>query len=392
VTQGGDRATPGPADGTADRVRVTLVISGLVVGGAERVLTALANAWVDEGRPVTILTLDPPDRPPFFPVDPRVDVRRLGLAGVSRNRLEAVANNLRRLVRLRRAIAGTRPDVVVSFMDRTNVLTLLATFGAAWPVIVADRTAADPASGLIWRTLRRISYRRARWIVVQTNGSAAAMPEGLRRRAVAIPNPVLVDPGHRSAGGAAGSDPALVVALGRLVPQKGFDLLVGAFPSVLRRAPTARLEIWGAGPEADRLGSLVRDLELTSSVTLAGETRDPATAILRAGVFVLSSRVEGFPNVLLEAMASGRPVVAFDCPFGPAEIVTDGVDGRLVRAGDVDGLADAITDLITSPTQAAALGARATEVRERFAFGPILGRWSDLVDGARHRSGSALHP
>ena len=208
-----------------------------------------------------------------------------------------------------------------------------------------------------------------------------ALPERLRRRAIAIPNPVLEDAGPGRAGTA--PEPGLVVALGRLVPQKGFDLLIDAWSSVVDRTPTARLEIWGDGPEADRLGSLVGERGLEASVTLAGETRDPATALGRASVFVLSSRVEGFPNVLLEAMALGRPVVAFDCPFGPAEIVSDDVDGRLVPAGDVAGLAATIADLLISPERAAALGVRATAVRERFAFGTILGRWSDLVDHAR---------
>ena len=124
----------------------------------------------------------------------------------------------------------------------------------------------------------------------------------------------------------------------------------------------------------DRLG-------LGRQVTLSGETTDPTAAIRRAALLVLSSRVEGFPNVLLEAMAAGRPVVAFDCPNGPAEIVRDGIDGRLVPPGDVDALADAIVELLSSPEEREAMGIRALEVRARFAFAPILAEWAGLVDG-----------
>ena len=379
-------------DGPTTVPRVTLVISALVVGGAERVLTSLANGWVEIGRPVSIVTLDGPDQPPFFPVDSRVQVYRLGLARASIDRLDAIVNNVRRLVGLRRAIAGTRPDVVVSFMDRTNVLALLASMGAGWPVIVSDRTAADPNSGYIWRALRLLTYRRASWVVVQTQGSARTMPKHLRRRTVSIPNPVLADSvaeataKARSDAAGHASDPNLVVAVGRLVPQKGFDLLISAFASVVRRAPAARLEIWGSGSEEAKLRDLVASHGLEASITLAGETRDPATAIRRAGLFVLSSRVEGFPNVLLEAMALGRAVIAVDCTFGPAEIVRDGIDGRLVPSGDIEALADAIFGLITMPQDAAALGSRAIEVRDRFAFQDILARWSTLVDGAKNRA------
>jgi glycosyltransferase involved in cell wall biosynthesis len=120
-------------------------------------------------------------------------------------------------------------------------------------------------------------------------------------------------------------------------------------------------------------------------VTLAGATRQPAAALARSEIFVLSSRIEGFPNVLIEAMALGRPVVAFDCTFGPAEIVRDGVDGLLVPVGDVDALAAAIVRLLGEPDTRAALGRRAVEVRERFALPAILDRWTGLVRASIRR-------
>ncbi len=385
MTRGVDRSTADPTADMAEPARVTFVISGLVVGGAERVLTALANSWAAAGRPIAIVTLDAPDRPPFFPLDPRVEVRRLGVAGVSHGRVEAIVNNILRIVRLRSAIARTRPDVVVSFMGRTNVLTLLATTGRHWPVVVAERTARDSQTGSVWRLLRRLAYRRASSIVVQTDASARAIPFDLRARTVTIPNPVLEGPGQSARSVPVEAEPMLVVAIGRLVPQKGFDLLIEAFATVVPRLPAARLEIWGDGPEAERLATLIATTSLGGSVRLCGETRDPATAIQRSALVVLSSRVEGFPNVLLEAMSLGRPVVAFDCPHGPAEIIRDGIDGRLVPAGDTAALADAMVAILSSPSERLSMASRAPDVRDRFALGAILAAWEQVLDKPTRR-------
>jgi glycosyltransferase involved in cell wall biosynthesis len=149
--------------------------------------------------------------------------------------------------------------------------------------------------------------------------------------------------------------------------------------------PDAHLEIWGDGPEGAALAAAIERRELGGCVILAGETRQPAAVLGRAEIVVLSSRIEGFPNVLIEAMALGRPVVAFDCTFGPAEIVRDGIDGLLVPAGDVDGLAAAIVRLLTEPETRVAIGRRAMEVRERYALPGILARWSELVDAGAKR-------
>lgn len=364
---------------------VTLVIFGLVVGGAERVLTSLANGWAEAGREVTILTFDTDRYPPFFPIDPRVKVRRLGLARDSSDFLQAISNNVRRITVLRRAIRETSPSAVISFMDRTNVVTLLASVGAGWPVIVADRTAADPGSGRLWQLLRRITYRLADAIVVQTEGSRRALPVRLQSRSVAIPNPVIAQALEQAPGGLTTPEAGLVVTLGRLVPQKGYDLLIEAFARVVSRVPTARLVIWGDGPEEGLLREVIKTYGLEGSVELAGETREPARAISRGAVFVLSSRIEGFPNVLVEAMALGRPVVSVDCTFGPAEIIRDGIDGRLVPADDLQALADAIVELLEDREAAELLGQRAREIRSRFAFPGVLARWSALIDGRPSR-------
>jgi glycosyltransferase involved in cell wall biosynthesis len=383
---------PGPAvPGRAPRI--TCVISALSVGGAERILTTLADRWAAMGWSVTILTFAGPATGRFFRPDPRVQERQLNLLATSRSPLSAIPRNLGRLLQLRRAIAATEPDAVLSFMDRTNDLTLLATIGQPWPVVVAERSAPEIGPGRAWSVLRRVAYPRASRVVVQTASAGASLPARLRPKLAVIPNPALdartalpIEATVENAGGplaarrAEDADPdGRVVALGRLVPAKGFDLLLRAFEIVHASEPSSRLEIWGEGPDRTRLEALGRELGIAGAVELPGETRSPTTALARGCVFVLASRHEGFPNVLLEAMAQGIAVVAFACRHGPAEIIRDGVDGVLVPAGDVTALAAAIRDLLSDPARRARLGSRAVEVRERFALERIGPMWDALL-------------
>ncbi len=121
------------------------------------------------------------------------------------------------------------------------------------------------------------------------------------------------------------------------------------------------------------------DLGLAGRAHLPGRHDDPAALFSRAGLFALSSRFEGFPNVLCEAMACGAPVVGFDCPNGPGEIIEHGSNGLLVPPGDVDALAAALQRLLGNPAERARLGARALDIRTRLAPGRILAQWEELL-------------
>ena len=150
---------------------------------------------------------------------------------------------------------------------------------------------------------------------------------GGRVRVVRVPNAAR-DPGTRRAG-----DAKVVVAAGRLTRQKGFDLLVDAYAQVAHRYPDWQLHIYGSGEERGRLLAQIHRLGLERQVRLMGYSGTLSEQLSQAALYVMSSRVEGFPMVLLEAMAVGLPVVSFDCPNGPADLVRQGTNGVLVRAG-----------------------------------------------------------
>ncbi|AGA28127.1 glycosyltransferase family 4 protein [Singulisphaera acidiphila] len=368
-------------------MRVTLVNSSLAGGGAERVMATMANFWARKGWSVTLLTLSGAEAPDFYEVDPAVHRRRLGIAGASSSLIGGLRMNLTRMRVLRRSIRESRPDVVISFQNQTNVLVLLCCLGLKLPVIVSERS--DPFCSKIsrtWRLLRQVFYPLAACIVLQTDSVRAYFGRRVRRKAKVIPNPVehVNDPGKAVEAGP-GREGRVLATAGRLNEVKGFDLLIRAFASVVAAHPDWTLVIWGEGPIRDDLEALRDQLGLGDRVRLPGATKMLAAKLRDADLYVLSSRHEGFPNVLCEAMALGLPVVSFDCPSGPRHIVRDGVDGVLVPAKDVDALAAVLSRLMADDKERNRLAARAPEVLERFALKVVMGLWEEAIHGVSGR-------
>lgn len=363
-------------------MRITLVIATLGSGGAERVMSMMANYWADSGRHVTLVTLSSPDAD-FYAVDPRVRRVGLGLLGYSQTVFAAVRNNLLRVWRLRRAMKASRPDVVVSFVDRTNVLALLSSLGLGKPVIVSEHT--DPrhySVGPFWEAMRRLLYPQAAAVVVLTNGLRLWAERFVRKEAVyVIPNSVHVpDVSSESGSQVLTGSARTVAAMGRLSPEKGFDLLLEAFARCTHRHNWS-LMIIGEGDERPRLEAMTSELGIKDRVIMPGRSKNPFPLLRRADLFVLPSRLEGFPMALVEAMACGLPVITTDFPSGARDIVRDGLDAVVVPPNDVQALAGALDRLMEDPAERQRLGARAVEVAERFNPGTVMSLWENLVGG-----------
>jgi glycosyltransferase involved in cell wall biosynthesis len=218
-------------------------------------------------------------------------------------------------------------------------------------------------------------YPKLDAVTALTEETAAGYRElmGQRGRVVCIPNPAPADPGQRPA-----LDAPVVVAAGSLTRRKGFDRLLEAWARLAPSFPDWQLRIFGTGHRRPELEELIEKLGVRGSVDLCGHSPRLLEELERASVFALTSRNEGFPMVLLEAMAVGLPVVAYDCPTGPRDIITDGVDGHLVPNGRTRLLVDALGSLMEDADSRRRFSAAALESVKRYRIEAIGARWETL--------------
>lgn len=366
-------------------MRIAFIVPSFGPGGGERVASLLCNWWAEQGHAVRAITFEAPDAEHHYTLDADVTLRQIASFNRRRNLASSVATNVRRLFRLRAALNDFKPDVIVAFITEANVVALWAAFGLGIPVIVSERNQPDrPGLGAWRRAARRLSYPMAAALVVQTE----AIAEWGRKR-FRVPVPVIPNPVHLALALKRSEEASekLLLAVGRLVRQKGFDVLISSFARVAAAHPNWKLGVYGEGPERAALERQIRSLSMTERISLPGLSRDIGAAYAAAALFVLPSRFEGYPNVLLEALATGCPVVATDCPGATAEILQDGRYGVLVPPENVDALASALDRLMSDETLRAAYSRHAHEAVAPLDVALIGGRWLDLFE-AVHRPGS----
>lgn len=374
-------------------MKIVLLVSSMHAGGAERVAATLVNAWSDRGDSVTLIPTYSSKGTCFYPVSDAVNL--IWLADQVEKRGSGPWAVWKRLRALRALIREQQPDVVVSFLTNVNVAAILATKVLGRlnvPLIVCERTnpVAELSTGRIWRYARRWLYPRADMVTVQaddTVGPFARQVPGIKQLKV-IPNPL--PPALLNAPLVASRVDVprkRLLAMGRLAPVKQFDLLIDTFGALADELPDWDLWIWGEGDGRQALETRIAAAGLTERVQLRGRTDKPWDALSDGQAFVLSSAVEGFPNVLLESMALGLPCVTFDCPSGPREMTRDGQDAVLVPAGDRDKLREALRRVLTDPVLRDTLGQRAAaSVRERYALPAVLAQWDGLFAQVRGKA------
>ncbi|WP_157937119.1 glycosyltransferase [Geodermatophilus chilensis] len=281
-------------------------------------------------------------------------------------------------VLLLRRVRAARSGVLLT--TRPSFSALAAQVARRNVVLVAqEHTHLDALSGEMPAEIAR-TYGGLEAVVLLTERDRenyAAMLPGKSTTVLAIPNAVPRLPG---APLPAHDRRRAVIAAGRLTAQKGFDLLISAFALVTAEYPDWVLEIYGAGPEGPALSEQIEQAGLSRVVTMAGATRCLSEVMAETAVFALSSRYEGLPMVLLEAMDKHMAVVAYDCPTGPRELVTDGVDGLLVAPEDVEALAAGLRRVMGDVSLRARLGAGAGVKARHYDLTDIGTQWTQLLD------------
>lgn len=360
-------------------MRILFLLSSLNAGGAERVACTLANAWVAKGYDVVMLPcFSQGNGQSFYSLDERIQVQWL-------SRLLPANRWLARVMKpfiLRRVMREIKADIMVSFLTNVNVMALIAKMGTEMPLIVCERS--DPAHQsirLILKILRKYLYKKANAVLLQTEQAASVFAQSmpLLKRLCVIPNPLPLALEHSDVSVSASGH--IVLAVGRLVASKQFDKLIKNFALIAPHCPEWQLHIYGEGPQYDVLQQLIYAQQMQHRIYLKGKTHQPWQVMQQSQILAMSSCLEGFPNVMLEAMACGLPVVCYDCPSGPRELSEGGRVARLVALDDEKAYRSQLLALIQYPMLRAQLAqAGRRSVLARYSQVQVLQQWDNLFD------------
>lgn len=364
-------------------MNLLLLIHSLGSGGAERVLSTLANYWAGKGWQITVVTMTS-EASDFYQLDSRVSRIALNLAKDSPNPVFALLNNLKRVVAVRRVLRSLRPDAAVAMMSTANIMLALSSMGIRDLVTVGSERTHPPNAFTqqFWNRARRFSFRYLSSVVALSQQSADWLSEHTSAKHVAvIPNAAIwplplqepvITPTPKP------PNTYRLLTVGRLSNEKGFDILIKAFKALADDFPNWHLFIVGDGSDRQTLQQQIDSGGLTHQVKLPGRCGNLEQWYESADLYVLTSRFEGFPNTVVEAMSHGLPVVSFDCTTGPREIIRPGVDGTLVAPQSSHELEVALRDLMMDHDKRERYARQAIEVRSRFALERVVGQWENL--------------
>jgi glycosyltransferase involved in cell wall biosynthesis len=366
---------------------IAMLIPTLRTGGAERVCSLLANYWACAGHRVTVMTFEDASGDAF---DLAPSVRRvvLGHAQLTSNFWTTFAKNFARIWLVRRQLRLQKADVAISFMSPANACLALSALGTPTAAVGTERT-FPPAIplGRLRELMRWALYGLLDHVVAQTRVSADWIDLRTRARQVSvIPNPVSLPLSRRppEVSPQVWLRPGcrLVLAVGRLTVEKQFDHLIHAFASVSSSRPDWKLVVLGDGPLRASLDATIERCKADDRIFLIGAVGNVADWFNVASAYAMTSAFEGYPNSLLEALASGVPAVAYDCLAGPRDLIADGVNGLLVPPQSITGLEAALATLMDSEATRRRYAECARLTAESHALAQIAPKWEAVFEQA----------
>lgn len=345
-------------------MKLTFVTSTLHAGGAERVISLLANSFCQKGYEVEIVCIN--KHLVFYPIDEKVKV------WFAEDEVKS-PSILKKVLWLRNHIKNDRPDVVIAFMLEVYCVTLASLIGVSVPVISSERI--DPhffgrAKGLLrWLLLRRTTH-----LVVQTVRIKDFYSAKLQSRTTIIPNPVTDKVFSLT--------PTLkqkrIIAVGRLAYQKNYPMMFRAFAKVHHDFPDWQLVVYGNGPQKEEIRGVIERLGMEGHIILAGKSDHVVEEMNKSSLFVMSSDYEGMSNALLEAVCVGLPVLSTDVS-GARDLITEGVNGYIVPVGNERALTLALSSMLSSPEKMDEMGRQSKALAPRFREEQIVGQWEELI-------------
>ena len=359
--------------------KVLMLIPSLDAGGAERVMSTLANGLCDTYS-IEILKLKSDE--PFYKLDEKVKVSSIGCTVNRKNKITSIFSKLKAGLKgffgIKRYIKKTKPDVVVAFLGQMikPVVIMRAFGGIKCKLIISER--ADPyARGKFYKWFEKKFFPKADAIVCQSKAVVDFFPKKAQKKCIVLENPInsTAIPERFQ-----GERRKVIVGVGRLSEQKNFKLLIEAFANLNSSFGDYKLEIYGEGAQRNELEKLIDKLNLSSKVFLMGLKKNVMHVISDTSLFVLSSEFEGFPNVLIEAMASGLPVITTDFSPGVAKEIVLEQNGLIVPRNNVKELTYAIESILSDENKIESMSKENVKIKDRLGEDVILEKWKGLID------------
>ena len=368
-------------------MKIIFLLASLGSGGAERVVSLLANKMCEDGHEVQIISLKFNDV--YYHIDERVKVVKA---------MEHTPNRLIELFWLRHYIQKEKPDVVIPFTEGVYCFTILSLLGTGIPIIASERL--DPAAmSLSRKMLKRLLLPYADWLVVQTESIKAYFPKSIQKKTSVIYNPVREEvfslprtssltptPSPKGEGSIKCEEKLnRIISVARLYPQKNQKMMIEAFAKIADEFPDWQLVIFGEGPLRSSLELLIKSLQLEGRVLLPGRTEQVIDELRKSKIFCLSSDYEGMSNSMIEAMCVGLPIISTKVS-GTEELIKDGENGFLVEVGDECSLSDCMSELISSPALMEDISFKNKKLASLFSLNFIIDKWIDLINEVKNES------
>lgn len=354
---------------------IMLYLAGLENGGTEHVAVNLAEGLFARGYKVTFVITAIHGHEQSYSDGINLIVTEGSDVEFNQGR---IGNFRKRYHILRDIWKQEKPDTIVSFIGKNNMMALLTSFGLGIPVYVAVR--GEPTIEYYTPMLRFLSktlFLKAKGIIVQTERMKKYFPRYLRNKCIKLPNSIgnefLLNTKDRISN-------KTIVTVGRCNENKNQKMLIDAFAKICDKYPDVKVIIYGDGESRKPLSGYVTEIGLSDRISLPGEVTGVKDLIRNSMMFVLTSDTEGMPNALIEAMAMGIPVISTDCPCGgPAELISSGENGILIPVGDVDALAIAMGQLLDDEILCQRIGNAASKIVDVLAEEKVIKQWVNVI-------------
>jgi len=353
-------------------MKISFLVPSLSSGGAERTVVYLSAFFFDKGHEVEIINISGDI---FYELDKSVKYTSLNISSNSKNVVERIVNIAKRLVSLNSHLNKVKPDAVVCLLPETAKYVLSLHKRRKFALITSERNNPELDGN---NELKQKIFMQSDGIVFQTIRAKNWYSDSIQKKSIVIHNAVGNDFVYQVPEISERKNK--ISAIGRLANQKDYPTLFKAFKKITEKHSNYSLEIFGNGPEEDKLKCLAAELGISEKVKFMGIHKDAILQIADSACYVMSSVYEGMPNALMEAMAVGLPCVSTDCPNGPAELIISGENGLLVPVGDSDVLASAILRMIDDKPFAEACGKNARKILDTHSVELIAKQYMDYIE------------